>query len=372
VGLTPDEALRDAFRNAVRQVMGTIIDAETRVESDQSLRERVLTFSEGFVSHFEELGQTVANGLVRRSIRAWVRRGDVQLATGRIASRKVVSGNLYAQAVTKGEQRRDGLVLARKILDLAPAQLFDARLVGEPRVIAVDGDVARIAYDIAIRLDPDRYAFAEDQLRRILSSIATRKGEASAESETIKPEFQASRGELFRKRFANLDSPDSMRLRAADFGEVRSLERLRIPVPTGDRRGLAVSFVSEPSGPRTLVALLATDQWQWFEVDASLVPSHGPATLAITLRSAGQAVIREWRLPLGPWHASQSFVPDSNHSPRTLLVSPFFLYYQGEGYDIPTINYAEGVTLTLETTCPTSELREVSATEVRFLPADGT
>jgi hypothetical protein len=121
-----------------------------------------------------------------------------------------------------------------------------------------------------------------------------------------------------------------------------------------------------------LVALLATDQWQWFEVDASLVPSHGPATLAITLRSAGQAVIREWRLPLGPWHASQSFVPDSNHSPRTLLVSPFFLYYQGEGYDIPTINYAEGVTLTLETTCPTSELREVSATEVRFLPADGT
>jgi hypothetical protein len=370
VGLTPDEALRDAFRNAVRQVMGTIIDAETRVESDQSLRERVLTFSEGFVSHFEEQGQSVANGLVRRSIRAWVRRGDVQLATGRIASRKVVSGNLYAQAVTKGEQRRDGLILARKILDLAPAQLFDARLVGEPRVIAVDGDVARIAYDIAIRLDPDRYAFAEDQLRRILSSIATRKGEASAESETIKPEFQASRGELFRKRFANLDSPDSMRLRAADFGEVRSLERLRIPVPTGDRRGLAVSFVSEPSGPRTLVALQATDQWQWFEVDASLVPSHGPATLAITLRSAGQAVIREWRLPLGPWHASQSFVPDSNHSPRTLLVSPLFLYHQGEGYDIPTINYAEGVTLTLETTCPTSELREVSATEVRFLPAD--
>ena len=66
----------------------------------------------------------------------------------------------------------------------------------------------------------------------------------------------------------------------------------------------------------------------------------------------------------------QSFVPDSNHSPRTLLVSPLFLYHQGEGYDIPTINFAEGVTLTLETSCPTSELREVSATEVRFLPAD--
>ncbi len=369
VGLTPEEALRDAFRNAVRMVLGAIIDAETRVEADQSLRERVLTFSEGYVSHYEELGQSASQGLVRRRIVAWVRRGDVQLATGRVASRQVKSGNLYAQAVTKGDQWRDGLLLARKILNLAPAQLFDARLAGEPRVVAVDGDIARVAYDIEIRIAPDRYAFAEDQLRRILTSIATRNGEVSADSETIQPEFQASRGELFRKRFTNLAPSSGLRLRMADFGEVRSMERLRIPVPTGDRRSLAVSFAVKSAGPRTLVALRGESDWRWFDVDAPLIPNHGPAVLALTLRSAGQAAILEWRFPLGPWHASQSFTPDSNHPSRTLLVSPFFLYHQGEGYDIPTINFAEGVTLTVETTCRTDELRNVAATEVRFLPA---
>lgn len=369
VGLTADEALRDAFRNAVRLVLGAIVDAETRIEADDSLRDRVLTFSEGFVSHYEERGQSVANGLVRRSIIAWVRRGDVQLATGRIASRQVASSNLYAQALTKGERRRDGLLLARKILDLAPAQLLDAHLVGEPRVLAVDGETARVAYDIEIRIDPDRYAFAEDQLRRILSSIATRQGEISGASETIKPEFQPSRGSLFRKRFTSLAASSGLRLIAADFGEVRSMERLRFPVPTGDRRGIAVSFADEPPGPRTLVALRGDSVWQWFEIDASLIPKHGPAVLAVTLRSAGQAAIREWRLPLGPWNASQSFAPDSNHSTRTLLVSPLFLYHLGDGYDIPTINFAEGVTLTLETACRTEDLREVAATETRFLPS---
>lgn len=155
---------------------------------------------------------------------------------------------------------------------------------------------------------------------------------------------------------------------AADFGEVRSMERLRFPVPTGDRRGIAMSFADEPPGPRTLVALRGDSNWQWFEVDASLIPKHGPAELAVSLRSAGQAAIREWRLPLGPWHASQSFALDSNHSTRTLLVSPLFLYHLGDGYDISTINFAEGVTLTLETACRTEELREVAATETRFLP----
>jgi hypothetical protein len=90
------------------------------------------------------------------------------------------------------------------------------------------------------------------------------------------------------------------------------------------------------------------------------------------LRSAGQAAIREWRLPLGPWHASQSFATDSNQSPRTLLISPLFLYHQGDGHDIPTINFAEGVTLSIETACRTEELREVAATETRFLPAGDT
>ncbi|MFM7074371.1 MAG: hypothetical protein ACKO38_21490 [Planctomycetota bacterium] len=369
VGLTADEALRDAFRAAVRQVLGAIVDAETRIESDQLLRDRVLTFSEGFVSHYEDVGQSVANGLVKRSIIAWVRRGDVQLAAGRIARRQVASGNLYAQAVTKGEQRRDGLLLARKILDLTPAQIFDARLVGEPRVLSVDGEQTRIAYQMEVRIDPDRYAFAEDQLRRILESLATHQGEITAKSEVIKPEFQPSRGRLFRKRFANLPGSDGLRLIETDFGDVHSLAGLRIPAAPGARRGQSDSTAAAPPVSRTLVALLGDAKWQWFAVDESLIPNHGPAVLAVTLRTAGQSAVREWKLPLGPWNASQSFVPESNHSPRTLLISPTFLYHLGEGYDIPTINFAEGVTLTVETTCRMDELRDVASTEVRFLPA---
>lgn len=45
VGMTPDEALKDAFRNAVRQVVGAVVDAETLVKNDEVINDKVLTYS---------------------------------------------------------------------------------------------------------------------------------------------------------------------------------------------------------------------------------------------------------------------------------------------------------------------------------------
>ncbi len=54
VGLTVDDARKDAFRSAVRQVVGAMIDAETLVKNDQIVADEVLTFSAGMVKGFKK------------------------------------------------------------------------------------------------------------------------------------------------------------------------------------------------------------------------------------------------------------------------------------------------------------------------------
>ncbi len=59
-GATPEEALKDCFRKAVSVVVGTIIDAESRVENDHLVMDRILTLSDGYVETYEELGRRMS------------------------------------------------------------------------------------------------------------------------------------------------------------------------------------------------------------------------------------------------------------------------------------------------------------------------
>jgi hypothetical protein len=56
VGLSPDDALHDAFAKAVIQVVGAEVNAKTVVESDVLVQGRVLVFSDGFVKDYKDLG----------------------------------------------------------------------------------------------------------------------------------------------------------------------------------------------------------------------------------------------------------------------------------------------------------------------------
>ena len=74
VGLTPDESFKDALRTAVRQVVGTVVDAETLVRNDDLIKDQILTYSDGFVPRHKQLSQKQEGDLWRTTIRATVER----------------------------------------------------------------------------------------------------------------------------------------------------------------------------------------------------------------------------------------------------------------------------------------------------------
>ena len=68
VGPTERDALKQALLNAVGQVVGQAIDAETLIKNDCVIHERIFAFSGGFVSGYEEVSTRKEEGLVYKTI----------------------------------------------------------------------------------------------------------------------------------------------------------------------------------------------------------------------------------------------------------------------------------------------------------------
>jgi len=69
-GMNEDQALKNAFTIAVQQVVGTIVDTETIVREDDTIRERILSASNGFIKSYNVIRQWQQDGLHHRSVSA--------------------------------------------------------------------------------------------------------------------------------------------------------------------------------------------------------------------------------------------------------------------------------------------------------------
>ena len=74
MGTDANAALLNAYSNAVQQALGSYVDAETLVQNDQIVRDKILTYSKGFIEKVDIVSQNQANGLFEVKIRAKVKR----------------------------------------------------------------------------------------------------------------------------------------------------------------------------------------------------------------------------------------------------------------------------------------------------------
>lgn len=74
VGMTEKEALKDAFRAAVGQVVGTFVSSETLVKNEKLIQDKILTASDGFVKTHKVLRSRKDGTQVRVTVRVVVMR----------------------------------------------------------------------------------------------------------------------------------------------------------------------------------------------------------------------------------------------------------------------------------------------------------
>ena len=125
MGTTKEEALKDAFRAAVRQVVGEVVDGETIVKNEELVKDQVLTYSDGFIPEHKVTSEKHDNGLFRIGIQAKVQRRSVimKLKAANITLKNLDGQSLYGSIVTQIGAEKDAAAASCQGAGRLPRQL---------------------------------------------------------------------------------------------------------------------------------------------------------------------------------------------------------------------------------------------------------
>jgi len=138
VGVSVEEARKDAIRNAVSKAVGDMVDAETLVENDELVKDQILTYSNGYVDSMEVLSTKAdEEGLVRLRIRAYVRRTKLQAKLTEVIQTEADADgdSLFAELIS----RQDSIENAGKMFEKVFAEYREDLLLEAGTVMREDG-----------------------------------------------------------------------------------------------------------------------------------------------------------------------------------------------------------------------------------------
>jgi hypothetical protein len=213
VGINADEALADAFRNAVRQVVGAIVDAETVTKNDDIISDKVLTYSDGIVKKYEQLSLKVDRKLTRVRVRAVVERHAVieRLTSANVTVRDVDTSKIVeeieafkAEKLSKQDARKRASELLNHVFTNLPEKLLEARVVGAIQKEESTGEMARVTIDVQFEINRKAYHSFLNRIDRTLKAISVRRGEFTVIGKNVHGTYDVGTYDVVKQ---NSDSP---------------------------------------------------------------------------------------------------------------------------------------------------------------------
>lgn len=133
VGTDKDAALKDAYRDAVERAVGMYVDAEAMMQNDELVKDEVLTHSNAYVTHYDEIGaeKVLEGGLVQVRIVATVKRQALTAKLRDVMPAQVVNLNTsalqdaHAKLVSTEKRGEDAAMTLVKIGENWRVEKFD-------------------------------------------------------------------------------------------------------------------------------------------------------------------------------------------------------------------------------------------------------
>jgi hypothetical protein len=175
-GTGPDveAAKKDAYREAVRQVVGAYTTSKTRTENDELIEDQIIALSSGLVEDAETLNVGSKDDLVRVRMRCTVRVTKVidRLKSNKIAVRKVDGQSLGAELLGKTDQEDATDELLREAFGGFPEAWFTAEVDGKPRLgdRTPSGD-RELFVKVKLTADLDAYTASATKLAEFLKAV---------------------------------------------------------------------------------------------------------------------------------------------------------------------------------------------------------
>lgn len=283
-GLDPEKAKHDAFTRAIEYHVGVLVDAETRVENDELISEKILTVSKGYMERHEVVRSWQEEGLHYVLIWAVVAQKPLasQLENHQIPL-NIHGEKLYRQFKFELENEKNAAEMFRNIMR---RWTMDKLLVASPiaeDILGRQGNEVQWGMRIKLEVAPNAWESLRNELSSLLEMVKIESYELSSVRQTRRwnryYSFVVDRRDLFKELAA---------IRARRGGSYNPLDPLAVVVLNKEISPTAAktrwdAFVVRRSVVRQ--ALLEAER-PWYD-------------LCIRFAEQGGEVIQEVRQPIG-------------------------------------------------------------------------
>lgn len=131
VGKTENSARQQAYRNAIQQVVGTLIVSDVLVQNNDVINDKILSHSDGYITKVEQVGpvRAIDGGLIEVTMKVTVKSEQLQMSlkTANITTVAVDGASLAAESQTKKEGKQDAPAIIAEIFKPLPASIVTAK-----------------------------------------------------------------------------------------------------------------------------------------------------------------------------------------------------------------------------------------------------
>ena len=181
VGDSSENAVKDAQRNAVNQVVGVLIDAKVMIKNDKLIEDKILTFSNGFVKTSKVISQNKSGKLFKVKIEAVVEVTGIEniLKKEKLMVTVETDGDsLVNQEKGKEKITKDASEMIKKKMKDFPGNVLEIQINEKAtKVLKTVGNVNTVQYEILIKPNLEKYKTFSKSLEQILDKIASKTTE---------------------------------------------------------------------------------------------------------------------------------------------------------------------------------------------------
>lgn len=173
VGTTREDAQKDAYRNALREVVGMYVESKTIVANDDIIEDKILSVSNGIIKKATTLSSNnpEKDELWRLKVRVEVER-TVMTKVLKESNIEFIDGeSLFADATMKKENRENSAEILKGIFSKYPS-VIKGSIVGKP---AYNNETKELVYTLSLATDDELYSKYLKELTTALDSIAVKK-----------------------------------------------------------------------------------------------------------------------------------------------------------------------------------------------------
>lgn len=178
-GTTYDSSLNNAFRDAIKQYVGIVLDSETILANNEIIKDEILTLSNGNIESYEVISKTEEDGLFIVEIKAIVKNRNIQNKISEKISQSSntqLDKNKIAAVITKFDTDLDQKALFEKYITSFFEENHDDLLY----INNIDLDIQEDSYrdkkvdynlSFSINFDMQKYKKEINQLKDNLNNI---------------------------------------------------------------------------------------------------------------------------------------------------------------------------------------------------------